>query len=43
MEWRKTRKTAIEVLKAEKDTFSKMEGGPELYDILCHVFQVQED
>jgi len=43
MEWRKTRKTAKEVLEAEKDNFSKIEGGPEVYDILCHVLQVQED
>lgn len=43
MEWRKTRRTAKEVLKAEKEAFSKMEGGRELYDILCHMFQVDED
>jgi len=43
MEWRKTRSTAREVLKTEKETFSKIEGGPELYEILCHVFQVEEE
>jgi len=43
IEWRKTRRTAKEVLKAEKETFLKMEDGQELYDILCHMFQVDED
>ncbi len=43
MEWRKTRTTAREVLKAEKEAFAKFEGGPELYDILYHVFQVEEE
>jgi len=43
LEWRKTRTTAREVLKAEKEAFAKFEGGPELYDILYHVFQVEEE
>jgi hypothetical protein len=43
MEWRQNRRTAREVLRAEKETLSKMEGGRELYDILCHLFQVDED
>jgi hypothetical protein len=43
IEWRKTRSTAREVLKAEKETFSKIEGGQELYDILSHMFQIEED
>jgi len=43
MEWRRTRQTAKEVLKAEKETFLKMEDGKELYDILCHMFEVDED
>lgn len=42
MEWRRTRRTAREVLKAEKETFSKIEGGRELYEILSHMFQVDE-
>jgi hypothetical protein len=42
MEWRKTRRTAREVLRAEKEAFSKMEGGRELYDILSHMFQLDE-
>jgi hypothetical protein len=43
MEWRKTRRTAREVLKYEKETFSKMDGGRELYDVLCNLFQIDED
>jgi len=43
MEWRKTRRTAREVLIAEKETFLKMEGGRELYDILLHMFDTGED
>ena len=42
MQWRRTRRTAREVLKAEKETFSKIEGGRELYDILSHMFQLEE-
>ena len=42
MEWRKTRRTAREVLEAEKETFSKIEGGRELYDILSHMFQIDD-
>jgi len=40
MEWRKKRRTAREVLENERETFSKMEGGRELFDILCHLFEV---
>lgn len=43
MEWRKTRRTAREVLKAEKEMFSKIDGGRELYEILSHMFRVDED
>ena len=43
MEWQKTRNTAREVLRAEKEMFSKIEGGKELYDILCHMFHVGEE
>jgi hypothetical protein len=41
MEWQKTRRTAQEALKAEKETFSKTEGGQELYEVLCHLFEVE--
>jgi len=31
------------ILKAEKDMFSKVEGGDELYRLLCEMFKVRED
>jgi len=31
------------VLKAEKDLFSKAEGGDELYKMLCEIFKVNEE
>ncbi len=40
IEWQKKRRTAREVLKAEKETFAKMDDGQELYEILCHLFEV---
>jgi hypothetical protein len=43
LEWRKTRRTAQQVLRDEKDTFQKIEGGRELYDILCHMFEIEEE
>ncbi len=43
MEWQRTRRIAREVLKEEKDIFAKIEGGHELYEILCHMFGVEED
>jgi hypothetical protein len=42
MEWRKTRRTARQVLEDEKVMFQKIEGGRELYDILCHMFELEE-
>jgi hypothetical protein len=42
IEWQKTRRTAKEILKAEKEMFSKVDGGQELYDILCHLFEVED-
>jgi hypothetical protein len=42
IEWQKTRRTAREILKAEKEMFSKIEGGQELYEILCHLFEVED-
>ncbi len=43
MEWRRTYQTMGRVLKAEKDLFSKMEGGDELYQMLCEIFKVNEN
>lgn len=42
IEWQKTRRTAREILKAEKELFSKIEGEQELYEILCHLFEVED-
>jgi hypothetical protein len=42
LEWRQTYQTMGRLLKAEKDLFSKMEGGEELYQMLCEIFNVNE-
>jgi hypothetical protein len=42
LEWKKTYETMGRVLKAERDMFSRMEGGDELYHILCEIFSVNE-
>jgi hypothetical protein len=42
MEWRQTYQTMGRVLKAEKDLFSKIEGGDELYQMLCEIFKVTD-
>jgi hypothetical protein len=41
IEWVKTRETASRILKAERDLFSRIEGGEELYDMLCSLFGVE--
>jgi len=43
MEWRETYQTMGRLLKAEKDLFSKVEGGDELYQMLCEIFKVNEE
>jgi hypothetical protein len=43
MEWRETYQTMGQLLKAEKDLFSKVEGGDELYQMLCEIFKVNEE
>jgi hypothetical protein len=43
LEWRQTYQTMGRLLKAEKDLFSKVEGGDELYQMLCEVFKVNEE
>jgi len=43
MEWRETHQTMGRLLKAEKDLFSKVEGGDELYQMLCEIFKVNEE
>ncbi len=43
MEWQQTYRTMSRILKAEKDLFSKVEGGDELYRLLLEVFKVEEN
>jgi hypothetical protein len=42
LEWKRTYQTMGRVLKAEKEIFSKMEGGDELYQLLCEIFNVNQ-
>jgi len=42
LEWRKTYEVVGEVLRSEKDLFTKIEGGEELYNLLCKMFKVRE-
>jgi hypothetical protein len=42
LEWRETYGTMGRILKAEKDLFSKVEGGDELYQMLLEIFKVNE-
>ncbi len=42
LEWRQLYKTMGRLLKAEKELFSKVEGGDELYQMLCEIFKVNE-
>jgi hypothetical protein len=43
MEWHKNFDTMRDVLKVEKDMFSKVEGGEELYKLLSEMFRVDEE
>lgn len=43
MKWRKTYNTVSRVLKAEKDLFTKVEGGDDLYRLLLEMFKVKEE
>ena len=42
LEWKETYRAVGRILKAEKDLFTKVEGGEELYKLLCEIFKVQE-
>ena len=42
LEWRETYSTMGRLLKAEKDLFSKVEGGDELYQMLLEIFKVDQ-
>ena len=43
LEWRRTCETVGTILKAEKSLFTKVEGGEELYGMLCELFQCKEE
>ena len=43
MELQQTYRTMGRLLKAEKDLFSKVEGGDELYRMLCEIFAVSDE
>jgi len=42
-EWRKTYEIVGRILKAERDLFTGVEGGDELYRILSEMFKVDEE
>jgi len=42
MEWRQTYQTVGRILRLEREMFSKVEGGDELYKLLCEIFKVPE-
>jgi hypothetical protein len=42
LQWKQTFETMGRLLKAEKDMFSRMEGGEELYQMLLEVFKVDQ-
>jgi hypothetical protein len=42
LEWQQTYQGMGRILKAEKDLFSRMEGGDELYQMLLEIFKVNE-
>ncbi|PVX25314.1 MAG: hypothetical protein CW691_04860 [Candidatus Bathyarchaeum sp.] len=43
LEWSKTCETAGKLLDAEKSLFTKVEGGEELYEMLCELFKAKEN
>jgi hypothetical protein len=43
LEWRRTYQSMGRILKAEKELFSKVEGGDELYQMLLEIFKVDEN
>lgn len=42
LEWRKTREVVEKILRAEREMFTNVEGGQELYTLLCKMFQIPE-
>jgi hypothetical protein len=43
LEWRKTYNTAGRILRAEKELFTKVEGGEELHNMLLEMFKAKEE
>jgi hypothetical protein len=43
LEWRRTYETVGRILKAEKELFTKAEGGEELYNLLLEMFKAKEE
>jgi len=43
LEWRQTYHAVGRILKTERGMFSKVEGGDELYQLLCEIFKANED
>ena len=43
LEWKETYRAVGRILKAEKDLFTKVEGGEDLYKLLCEIFKVREN
>ncbi len=43
LEWRRTCENVGKILKAEKNLFTKVEGGEELYEMLRELFQCKEE
>lgn len=43
LEWRKTYNMAGRILRAEKELFTKVEGGEELYNLLLEMFKAKEE
>lgn len=43
VEWRKNCEVAVRILKTEKDSFKKVEGGEELYRVLSEIFQTVDN
>jgi len=42
LKWRKNYEVMQKVLRVERDMFSKVEGGEELYNLLCEMFKVDK-
>ena len=43
LEWKRSCETAGKILRAEKSLFSKIEGGDELYEMLCTLFNTTKE